>query len=146
MDSGTLMDIHRIAIGYAINDESSLSDTIRDEGTLDYIASRAEDNDDPTERAAWLLWSVSTMHPFMEGNKRTAVLACECALGSRGLDVDNREDALNALIRIIASGSDIEDVRRFLEKNTAPLDPSQPLDDIGLRAERISTLLLELSR
>ena len=146
MNTGTLMDIHRIAIGYAVNDESSLTDTVRDEGTLDYIASRAEDIDDPTERAAWLLWSVSTMHPFMEGNKRTAVLACEFALGNRGLDVDDREDALNALIRIIASGSDIEDVRRFLEENTAPLDPSQPLDDIGFRAERISTLLLELSR
>ena len=141
-----LKEIHRIAIGYAVNDESALMDTVRDQGTLDYIASRYEDTEGSLERAAWLLWSISTMHPFMEGNKRAAVLACECALTGRGMDTQGREDILNTAIRGLAAGSEFDEAYDLLENNLVSFRDPGPLEDyVERRAERVSALLLRLS-
>ena len=119
----TLMLAHRIATEYAVNDESSLSDAVRDMGTLEYIADRAQTFEDPIDLGAWLLWSISTMHPFVEGNKRTALLSCQYALGDRMFDVDGREDVLNRDIRDIAAGNrELDDVRQFLVQNTVLKD------------------------
>ena len=119
MDVETLRMAHRISIRYAANDESSLLDAVRDEGTLEYIADRAETFGDRVDKGAWLLWSISTMHPFVEGNKRTAVLACQYALGNRLFDIEGKVESLNRDVRSIAEGyMELKDVKRFIFEKT----------------------------
>ncbi|MBC7079585.1 MAG: Fic family protein [Methanothrix sp.] len=44
---------------------------IRDEGTVDYVFGKINGADDVFEKAAWALY-MSRLHPFYDGNKRTA--------------------------------------------------------------------------
>lgn len=55
IDRGLMMTAHRIVIGYAVNDESFLSDTVRDEGTSEHIIDRTMRCDNAFDRAASLL-------------------------------------------------------------------------------------------
>ena len=151
----TLMLAHRIATEYAVNDVSSLSDAVRDMGTLEYIAERAQTFDSNIDAAAWLLWSVSTMHPFVEGNKRTALLSCQYALDDQLMNVVGREESLDADIRDIAAGNrDLDHVRYFviqnvimIHMNIMPIDDQKDPEELKLRwfANNLSELLIRLS-
>lgn len=124
------MDLHRTAIAYADSNESSLSDTVRDEGTLDYIAERAGMYGSSIEKAAWLLWSIANYHPFAEGNKRTAWLSMQLALDGGYVRCRDPE-GMNAYIRRLASGEvSQEDAERFIESSLAPCGSSDRMDRI----------------
>jgi len=97
-----IKEIHRAAIISGSRDEMSLIDLVRDEGTLFYIADKANKIDDEIERASFMLFSIAYLHPFVEGNKRTAVLAAEIALGP-DLFIDADAEELNAAVRRIGS-------------------------------------------
>lgn len=97
-----IKEVHRAAILSGSRDESLLLDIVRDEGTLHYISERSNGISDDTERAAFALFSISNYHPFTEGNKRTAVLVAELALGP-GLFIDADAEELNAAVRKIGS-------------------------------------------
>lgn len=103
MDVQQLMGIHRKAISCASGDESSLSDSVRDEGTLDFIVMRAESHDTPEERASEYLWCIANWHPFVEGNKRTAWLAAQASLGGKVLVYSNAYEC-DAAVRRMAAG------------------------------------------
>ena len=72
MDVQQLMGIHRKAISCASGDESSVSDSVRGEGMLDFIIMRAESretpdtsSESPTEYLAYnpvLIDSIQRMH------------------------------------------------------------------------------------
>ena len=103
MDREMLMGIHRKAISCASGDESSLADTVRDNGTLDFIITRAESLPTPLERASAYLWCIANWHPFAEGNKRTAWLAAQASLDGRMIPCDDAE-GFDRMIRSIATG------------------------------------------
>lgn len=124
------MELHRTAIAYADSDESSLSDTVRDEGTLDYITEKAGMYGSSIEKAAWLLWSIANYHPFAEGNKRTAWLSMQLALDGGYVRCSDPE-GMNAYIRRLASGEvPQEDAERFIESGLAPCGSSDRMDRI----------------
>ena len=102
MDVQQLMGIHRKAISCASGDESSLSDSVRDEETLDFIVMRAESRDTPEERASEYLWCIANWHPFVEGNKRTAWLAAQASLGGKVLVYSNASECDRAVRRMAA--------------------------------------------
>ena len=107
---------HKYAIDSGARDEQALRDAVRDEGTLHHICRLANNEEDPIRRAALLLHHISTMHPFVEGNKRTALLAAEDAIGS-GHSIDSTGDELNDFIRSVASGQeDLGSVEEWLKK------------------------------
>ena len=148
MDVETLRMAHRISIRYAVNDESSLVDAVRDEGTLEYIADRAETLGDWVDKGAWLLWSISTMHPFVEGNKRTAVLACQYALGDRLFDIEGKVESLNRDIRAIAAGKvELEGVISFIIYNTIQIAVNENSEEEMLLwyGSRLEAVLRKLS-
>lgn len=70
---------------------------IRDEGTLSYIVEKLERdtniNCDVIKSAAWVLYSITTTHPFFQANKRTAIVTAENILRHDGFwfDVDYEE-------------------------------------------------------
>ena len=146
-----LMLTHRIATEYAVNDESSLSDAVRDMGTLEYIADKAQTFDSNIDRAAWLLWSVSTMHPFVEGNKRTALLSCQYALRNRRFQIDGRENILNRDIRDITSGNrGLDGVKQFIVNNSIAFNQNGVAsyaneDLVRMCANESRVLLMKLS-
>ena len=148
MDVETLRMAHRISIRYAVNDESSLVDAVRDEGTLEYIVDRAETLGDRVDKGAWLLWSISTMHPFVEGNKRTAVLACQYALGDRLFDIEGKVESLNRDIRAIAAGKvELEGVTSFIIYNTIQIAVNESSEEEMLLwyGSRLEAILRKLS-
>lgn len=54
---------------------------VRDEGTLDYIATHRRPKEERSvSRTAWVLRCIATMHPFFQGNKRTAFAVAELTL------------------------------------------------------------------
>ncbi|MDR3283171.1 MAG: Fic family protein [Candidatus Methanoplasma sp.] len=109
--------LHNMAIDSGSNEsEQILRDLIRDEGTLFYIVNKACMISDDMKCAASLLHSIATLHPFVEGNKRTAVLAAEFVMLDKIIDVDGKE--LDAFIRNVASGIVKEkDVFEWLRSN-----------------------------
>ena len=118
IDRDLMMTAHRIAIGYAVNDESSLSDAVRDEGTLEHIIDRAMRCENAIDRAASLLWCISNWHPFMEGNKRSAWLMMQYALHNCYLVTEGRDEDYNLYVRETASGMHSEgDVAVFIREN-----------------------------
>ncbi|MBR4227200.1 MAG: Fic family protein [Candidatus Methanomethylophilaceae archaeon] len=126
MDAEGLMEIHRRAILCAAGDESALLDAIRDKGTLDHIVEKAEKAQDPLGRALEYMRLIAIWHPFFEGNKRTAYLAAQAALGDRVIDGDPAE--LDRLVRLIAQGSmDADAMREEFERRLEPCE-GDPVD------------------
>jgi len=50
---------------------------LRDRGTLEYLVYQGNGITNIFQKAAWMLHGIATMHPFFQGNKRTAfMVAC----------------------------------------------------------------------
>lgn len=98
------MAAHRIAMEYAVNDESSLSDTVRDEATLYYILEASKNSVNILFQAACIMYGIANFHPFMEGNKRTAWLMAMYVLDPIYVKSMGREQEFDAFIREMASG------------------------------------------
>lgn len=104
-----IIRIHREAIIYGNEDEQSLEDAIRDEGCLPAICF-GDHSDDPFVRAAYYLQRISTRHPFVEGNKRTAFLTAAFILlkdGNCTIVEDKKEN--NEFVRSVAAGNTCEE-------------------------------------
>jgi len=102
IDLNYILDIHRSAIDAGIRDEAKLRDAVRDMGTLEYIVDKANRIRDEIKRAAFLLYSIANYHPFVEGNKRTALLLAEVTLKECYIDANGQE--VNQMVRKIAAG------------------------------------------
>lgn len=104
IDPSLIDRIHRIAIEHGKESELSLRDAIRDEGCIPAICN-GDFFEDPVERAAYYLHRISTRHPYVEGNKRTAYLTAllivHKELGARLIEDQAENDQF---IRKIASG------------------------------------------
>ena len=57
-----------------------------------------------TEMAAAYLFHVARNHPFVDGNKRTALMSMIVFLGLNGLRLRARADALYGLVEGVATG------------------------------------------
>jgi len=84
---------------------------VRDRGALDAAAARPAatfDGEDlyPDEaaKAAALLHSLVTNHPFVDGNKRVGILAAELFLAVNGWALAAGEDELHAVVLATARG------------------------------------------
>ena len=148
-DIEILILAHRIAIEHAINDESTLSDAVRDEGTLEYIAQKAGMMEGALEKAAWALWSIANYHPFVEGNKRAALLSSQFVLGDLLFETEGREEETDVYIRDMAAGNrDPQDVGAFITMNAVRTDatlPSELEQRMSFYADRLDQVLRRLS-
>ncbi len=101
-----VMDIHR-----AIIDRIGGSHGVRDLGALESVVSQpwatfaGEDlYTDIVEKASALGFSLTSNHPFVDGNKRAGYISTRVFLNLNGFDIFGRTDDKQALILSIAAG------------------------------------------
>jgi len=87
---------------------------VRDEGMLESALNRplqktAYGDPDLCELAAAYLFGIAKNHPFVDGNKRTALAAADMFLYFNGLELVAEDDDLIQLVLMIAAGEIDED-------------------------------------
>ena len=99
---------------------------IRDEGALDAALSRpfatfgGEDlYSDIYAKSAALIESLIMNHPFVDGNKRTGIMAGVALLSSNNIELTALEDVRYEFVIEVASGHlDFENIIAWLRQNT----------------------------
>ena len=99
---------------------------IRDISALESALSRpfqTFDNQDlyptPIEKAASLIESVLSNHPFIDGNKRTGYILMRLFLLSNGIDINaSQEEKYNFVISIASGDKKYEDIFAWLQIHT----------------------------
>ncbi len=96
---------------------------VRDEGLLESALARPQNlaaYGDPTlaEMAAAYAFGIARNHPFVDGNKRTALMAVYTFLRTNGLRLIAPEVEAVAVIRDLAAGElGEEELARWIEEN-----------------------------
>ena len=72
---------------------------------------------DIAEQAATLLWGIAESQPFVDGNKRIALVIALTFLGLNGYDVDLSEDERVELMYEIADGLSVGEVAERLRSH-----------------------------
>ena len=115
-----------LAIHSALRSEFGGRAGLRDRGALEAAVSRpfatfdGEDlYPDVASKAAALLHSVVSNHPFVDGNKRTGALAAELLFDVNGVDLVASDDEFEAMVMTVASGTlDIEQLVIWFRQRT----------------------------
>jgi death on curing protein len=116
---------HQIIV--AIHDEQLAihggASGLRDEGMLESALDRpknkwAYENAGLAELAAAYAFAIARNHPFVDGNKRTSLLALYTFLGVNGVDFDVPEAEAAAMILWLAAGEVSEEsLARWIRDN-----------------------------
>lgn len=77
--------------------------TLRDEGSLDYTIYKVSRTQGVNQKAATLLIEIATKHPFIDGNKRTAIESMKAFLNMHGKKITTKDNTLFDLIFRITS-------------------------------------------
>jgi death on curing protein len=111
----------------AIHDEQLVihggASGLRDEGMLESALDRpknkwAYESAELAELAASYAFGIARNHPFVDGNKRTSLLALYTFLGVNGVDFDVPEAEAAAIILSLASGEVSEaSLTRWIKDN-----------------------------
>lgn len=110
-----ILYLHQMAI-----DVYGGADGVLDEGTLHYLTEKAFHCSDPILMATYLLHGIATMHPFFDGNKRTALTSAYLSLKIHGMKMTSSNEAAVLFTLSVARGEkDEEQVRKWIEKNSA---------------------------
>lgn len=104
------------------------ADGIRDRGLLESALARPINKFGYGETgiatlAAAYGFGIARNHPFIDGNKRTALASIIVFLGLNGLDLDAPQGAATAMIFSLAAGEITEDVlARWIADHCTPLE------------------------
>lgn len=87
---------------------------VRDEGLLDSALARpqnlaAYEKPDVAALVASYAFGIAKNHPFVDGNKRTALVVCETFLTDNGFAIDANNAELAVLFEHLAAGEVSED-------------------------------------
>jgi death-on-curing protein len=101
---------------------------VRDNGLLESALARpknhwayAESEPSLVVLAAALAFGISSNHPFVDGNKRTALVASFTFLDVNGLEVTaTQEDAYLTILGLAAGEVSEEELAAWFERNTQP--------------------------
>ncbi len=70
-------------------------------------------------------FGIARNHPFIDGNKRTALASMIVFLGLNGFDLDVPQEAATAMVLSLAAGEITEELlAQWLADHTVPLDAS----------------------
>lgn len=105
------------------------SSGIRDYGLLEAAIARPYQTFDgielyptPIDKAAAILESILTNHPFVDGNKRTGYVLMRLILLKSNTDINANEDTKYDFVINVAEGkSDFDTIKAWLLKNTVKL-------------------------
>jgi death-on-curing protein len=104
-------------------EDFGMESVVRDSGTLEYLVDYADTISDSLKKAAFILHGIASYHPFMQGNKRTALITAEMILylSSEPAFIDCEDEEINNFVRNIAdAGCQVspDDVLEWLRKHT----------------------------
>jgi death on curing protein len=109
-----LLKLHQVAILMYGGAEGVL-----DEGTLHYLTEKISHCSDPVLMAVYLLHGIATMHPFFDGNKRTALMAADAVLGLHGMMITASNEMTASFVLSVARGEKTEEhVEKWIRKNS----------------------------
>ncbi len=117
----------RIAHARQLQEHGGL-DGVRDPGMLDSALNRPKNvwaysmpKPDNAALAAAYAFGIAKNHPFVDGNKRTAMVVCEAFMISRGYRVSATEDQWYDAVIALASGGMAEaDFAAWLRDHATP--------------------------
>ena len=104
------------------------ADGIRDRGLLESALARPINKFAYGETGVAVLaaaygFGIARNHPFIDGNKRTALASMIVFLGLNGIDLDAPQDAATAMLLSLAAGEITEDVLvHWITDHTRPFD------------------------
>ena len=104
------------------------ADGMRDLGLLESALARpvnkfAYGETDLAALAAAYAFGVAKNHPFIDGNKRTALASIIVFLGLNGIDLDAPQEAATAIMLGLAAGEITEDyLGRWIADHSRPLE------------------------
>jgi len=122
LDIDTVLDFHA--------EQLSLfggADGVRDLGLLESALARpinkfAYGETDLAALAAAYGFGIARNHPFVDGNKRTALTSMIVFLGLNGFDLDAPQEAATAIVLSLAAGEITEDIlTRWIAGHSKPL-------------------------
>lgn len=114
MTVDVLLKLHQVAILMHGGTNGVLN-----EGTLHYLTEKVSHCSDPVLMAAYLLHGIATMHPFFDGNKRTALMAADTVLGLHGMMITASNDVAASFVLSVARGEKTEDqVEKWMKNNS----------------------------
>lgn len=88
----------------AINKLVGSDGVVVNSGNLDFISENVSHSQNPVKAAAVLLHDIISLHPFLDGNKRTAVVAMESYLELNNISIKLKDKELEKLVYEIAIG------------------------------------------
>lgn len=100
-----------------VNKELGEQGTLVSSGNLSFIVAKQRNSEDIIAAAAVLLFGIITLHPFIEGNKRTAFNSAYILLRSNGLNMNASADdprAARFLYEIAQNKVSEKDVYRWI--------------------------------
>lgn len=102
---------------------------LRDQGLLQSALAKAQHTHhyDPDasifELAACYGFGIARNHPFVDGNKRTSVLAVAVFLGLNGYDFDpDQGDEVETILKLAAGDLPQPELAKWIERNCRPID------------------------
>jgi death-on-curing protein len=104
------------------------ADGIRDRGSFESALARPLNKFSYGERGTAALaaaygFGIARNHPFIDGNKRTALVSMIVFLGLNGLDLDAPQEAATAMVLSLAAGEISEQLlARWLADHTVPME------------------------
>jgi len=118
-----LMAVHRFAIESTRTDEIWLSNAVRSDAGLYFTCEKISVTTNMYERAAIGLYNTACNHPFMEGNKRTALLLCENLLDDDVFIIAEEKKIFEFVIEVACGKHEIDETEEWLKNNTGKLLP-----------------------
>lgn len=98
--------------------EINLGGNARDTAMLDFLCEEIDEIEEPIDKAATALQKIAIRHPFIQGNKRTAVAIASIILNIAGYEINTSDEKLNIDVRkLINDQYTIEQVRSWLTQN-----------------------------
>ena len=92
------------------------------EASLHFMVFRANRTEDTFTRAAIILHAIGSQHPFMDGNKRTALIVAENVLGQSGFFIAAEEDAIVQFMLEVASYTyEPDEIKQWLREHAEAL-------------------------
>nr|WP_319538134.1 type II toxin-antitoxin system death-on-curing family toxin [uncultured Methanospirillum sp.] len=105
-------------------------DGILYEATLDFIVEKCNQGNGPIQMSAILLYDISTMHPFEDGNKRTAVYAATMVLEQYGFSLTADEDEVIRMgLALARYEMSLEETILWIQQNSRSTDPEPQAPD-----------------
>lgn len=102
--------------------ERHLGNVVRDAGMIGFLLDEMDTINNPFEKAAVALRKIALRHPFMQGNKRTAVVVANIILYTAGYELVLSGEKLNCDVRkMIYEEWDEHHVLCWIKDNSAKI-------------------------